>query len=175
MDYNDYATLDINKFEQVAKEYKNSINVYKSLNTEDRVSKILDETKKEYGSNLKNKFNYLQDLVQNLKFHIKNENLNIVVQNLCSDIKDYIERYNKLYLENIIIYSEEDNQIVEQFCNNLKLSIQTSLEIIEGLTEVADLEQNSQIKNIINNLVTDMFSFAKKLVSLFGECKYRHY
>ena len=170
MEYNDYATLDFDKFETVAKEYARSVNVFKTCSLENK--NVISAIKTENNETLSQKLDYLNGLINNLKTNTRNQNLKNLIELLEFDVQNYSSRFKRIFGDDIHSLSEE-NLMAEMFCNNLKLAIQTSLEIEESLIFALQLEADQSVKDVIKSFIKEMFQFSKRLVSLFGDCKYR--
>ena len=132
------------------------------------VNKAIDD------KNLFDKISYLLSLIPVLEQHNKSQEIHIVLNDIEKEIKSQIEILQKFFNEQTKVYSNKlpDTKI---FCNNLKLSIQTCLEITSVLASFGMECQNREQKEKMKTILDNFFEITKKYVSLFGECEYRVY
>lgn len=163
--YNDFA-LGTENFERMAKEYENK-----------KTGEVL-ETKKDVKesqdfSSLQKQLDYLQNLLAEIKRHTTNSDVLLVLKEIEADVKKQIENINSLFKNNITSQSAEEPETV-LFCNNLKLAIQTANDIIKNLVGIKDDEKTSgETKLALTSIINAFIEINNKLVSLFGECRYR--
>ena len=124
--------------------------------------------------NLFDKIAYLLSLIPVLRQHNKSQEIHNVLSNIKKRIKLQTEMVKKFFDESTKAYLNNlpDTKI---FCNNLKLSIQTCLEITSILASFGMECQNREQKEKMKTILDDFFEITKKYVSLFGECEYRVY
>ena len=119
------------------------------------------------------KIAYLKTLLPILKSHNRNVDVRRVVDEIESDVEIQTKELHKIFDKRIsaLEMSVPDTQI---FCNNLKLSIQTCLEIIQILGHEKNKQgYDTNCQKDITHVIENFFEITKKYVSLFGECKYR--
>ena len=146
-----------------------ALNEYKKINS----NKILSYSTDVDMESVFDKIEYLKSLWKILKEHNTNSDIDLVLE----DIKTEIENSKNLLLDIFDTHSLAVlNQEIETkiFCNNLKLSIQVVLEILEKLSKITEnYQKNDQIYAKIKQIYANFVNIAKLYVSLFGECNYR--
>ena len=162
--YDDFAVLRPEDFETVAKEYSNQ-----------GIGKILSQNNCQQTNTegIFKKIEYLQNLVEKLKTHTKNEDVLIVLDGIAEDLQSQRDKLRSLVSEEVWTYSSNEPHTVI-FCNNLKLAIQTSSEIVKQLIDIKDSENTvGEIRPQFTEIINAFLDINNKLVSLFGECRYR--
>lgn len=160
--YNDWAIMGAENQQMASKEYK-KISKSKAYS--------VDFEEKEEG--VFEKIAYLKSLLPILKEHNKNVDVRQVIDEIEYEISIQAGKLHKIFHKDISALETNipDTQI---FCNNLKLSIQTCLEIIKILEEEKNKQDiNEQKQKDIAHVLNEFLNITKKYVSLFGECKYR--
>lgn len=161
--YDDFAILDKEKFDIVNREYQKQ-----------KSCKILSVKKlqPEETESLMQKIEYLQKLLQKLKANTKNSDTLLVLDGIIQDVQNQQDKINVLLGGAMAMGETEPETVI--FCNNLKLAIQTTGEIVKQLIEVKDSEQTAgEIKPDYTDIILSFIDINNKLVSLFGECRYR--
>lgn len=164
--YDDFAVLEPEKFGMVAKEYnkKNGGKVL-SVKTVERPEDELESIAK--------KFENLLFIVERLLGGTGNTDAIAVLNEIKQDIKNQQEIVIRLVEEGITVQSRELPDVA-RYCNNLKLALQVCGEIIKALVEVKDDDETSgEAKLELTNVINTMIDVNNKIVSLFGECRYR--
>lgn len=164
--YDDFAVLEPEKFGMVAKEY-NKKNGGKVLSV-----KTVEHPEDELESIAK-KFENLLFIVERLLGGTGNTDAIAVLNEIKQDIKTQQEIVIRLVEEGITVQSRELPDVA-RYCNNLKLALQVCGEIIKALVEVKDDDETSgEAKLELTNVINTMIDVNNKIVSLFGECRYR--
>lgn len=162
--YDDFAILDVDKMNLANQEY------LKQGASKTFSAKSMQPNEQE---NIMKKVEYLQNLIEKLKKNTTNEDALLVLDDLSQSVANQKDKINVLFSETMAIAKEvEPNTII--FCNNLKLAIQTANEIVKMLIEIKDSEQTpGEIRPQYTEIIMSFLDINNKLVSLFGECKYR--
>ncbi|MGN1221827.1 MAG: hypothetical protein ACI4TT_01170 [Christensenellales bacterium] len=162
--YDDFAILNEDKMNLANQEYlmhgANKIFSAKSLQPNEK-------------ENIMKKVEYLQNLIEKLKKNTNNEDTLLVLDDLSQSVANQKDKINVLFSEAMALAKEvEPNTVI--FCNNLKLAIQTTNEIVKMLIETKDSEQTpGEIRPQYTEIIMAFLDINNKLVSLFGECRYR--
>ena len=120
------------------------------------------------------KIEYLQEIIPKLKNHTQNQDILNVLQKIDSQISEQKGEL-KLFFENLskTQFFGDDVQI---FCNNLKLAIQKTNEIVELLIKIKDDDSTPiEIRPQITDVINQFLNINSEFVSLFGECRYRKF
>ena len=119
------------------------------------------------------KINYLEQLFKKLKQYTKNQDTMLVLDNLSQDLQNQKDKLNVLLVSETVALGEAEPQTVI-FCNNLKLAIQTTNEIVGLLIELKDSDQTAgEFRPQYTQIILSFLDINNILVSLFGECRYR--
>lgn len=165
--YDDFATMNPQKFELAVKEYSSQ-----------KSGKILQTLSQNNNSDIlmvQKKVEYLQNLVIELKSDTSNADVLKVLEGLGSDIKVLRDKITAL-ADSLVSVEESEEIVTARFCNNLKLAIQTCCEIVKLLVKIKDDEKTSgENKLFITEIISSVVDINNKLVSLFGECRYRYF
>ena len=165
--YDDFA-FNPNNFEVMAKEYNKQMhsNVL-SVKKEDINEKLV--------RSLFNKIEYLRVLVNDLMQRTSNADIMIVLDDISSQISAQNNTLKSLFDDGISVQNQnEDNFIM--FCNNLKIAINTTSDIIKILIEIKDDETtNANAKLTLTQVINSFLDINNSFVSLFGECRYLRY
>ena len=162
--YDDFA-LDFSSFENMAKEYNaqiqsNALKVEKKDVDEKQVNSLLS------------KIEYLKVLVSDLKRRTSNADILLVLDDISNNIKSQNQILTELFGQGTSIQSQEEDNF-KMFCNNLKVAISTTSEIIKTLIEIKDNESvDADTKLKLTEVINCFLDINNSLVSLFGECRY---
>lgn len=120
------------------------------------------------------KIGYLQKIMPKLKNHTQNQDILNVLQKIDEQITAQKKQLDLLFENFADVQScGEDVQI---FCNNLKLAIQTTNEIVELLIKIKDDDSTPiEIRPQITDVINQFLNINSEFVSLFGECRYRKF
>ena len=167
MIYDDFA-LSPQNFEVMAKEYalQKQSGVF-SVNKQD--------INKEDVKSLFSKLEYLRVLLVDLKTRASNADIIIVLDELSKTLQEQNQKLTELF-DGATWIQTDDEENYKMFCNNLKIAISTTSDIIKLLINIKDDEQTpSEVKLSLTNSINVFLDFNNKLVSLFGECRYLRY
>lgn len=167
MIYDDFA-LSPQNFEVMAKEYalQKQSGVF-SVNKQD--------ISKEDVKSLFSKLEYLRVLLVDLKTRTSNADIIIVLDELSKTLQEQNQKLTELF-DGATWIQTDDEENYKMFCNNLKIAINTTSDIIKLLINIKDDEQTpSEVKLSLTNSINVFLDFNNKLVSLFGECRYLRY
>ncbi len=165
--YDDYA-VNPQMFETMAKEYQ-----VQSLSKMQNVT--IKELDKELIKSLFNKIEYLQALINTLKQHTKNANIILVIDETLNLLDSQQHVLINLFDGGIATQSVGEDDF-RMFCNNLKIAINTTSDIIKLLIEIKDNELvNFEKKEKLTMVINEFLDINNNLVSLFGECRYLQY
>lgn len=167
MIYDDFA-LSPQNFEVMAKEYalQKQSGVF-SVNKQD--------INKEDVKSLFSKLEYLRVLLVDLKTRTSNADIIIVLDELSKTLQEQNQKLTELF-DGATWIQTDDEENYKMFCNNLKIAINTTSDIIKLLINIKDDEQTpSEVKLSLTNSINVFLDFNNKLVSLFGECRYLRY
>ena len=156
-EFNDWQLMNEESQHMAKKEYSNFTK-----------SHIFSTTTPKYIPQLFEKIAYLKQLLKELKKHNRNEDIIYVL----NDIQIDIDKQTEILKKNFDMQTNAfgiDKVETKIFCNNLKLSIQTVLEIIDLLAN----EQSILFQNENLSIIQSFLQICKKYVSLFGDCQYR--
>lgn len=132
-------------------------------------SEIYATKQSDFSKEIFDKIAYLKSLLPILKQHNSNSDVRFVLNGIEKNIDEQVKLLHTVFETFAGIFSTE---IIETkiFCNNLKLSIQTCLEIINLLSK-----QNVKFGNnkIVEKILENFVDICQKYTSLFGECQYR--
>ena len=165
--YNDFA-INPQNFEAMAKEY--------SLQKQSSIFSInkQDVDEKEIKS-LMAKLEYLRVLLGDLKKRTSNADILLVLDELSITLQEQTKKLTELF-DGLTVSQNNDEEEYKMFCNNLKIAINTTSDIIKLLINIKDDEQTpSEVKLSLTNSINVFLDFNNKLVSLFGECRYLRY
>ena len=162
--YDDYA-INPQSFEIMAKEFSRCQNSEIFSASKNKIVGHFDEEP------LFKKLEYLKVLLQDLKTRTSNRDVLLVLEGVFEDVKNQTKTLQKLF-ENASMASF-DKPNVDMFCNNLKLAINTTGEIVKLLISVKDNESVTyDAKLVLTDTIFDFLDINNSLVSLFGECRY---
>ncbi len=165
--YDDYA-LSPENFEVMAKEYKAKESNILSLKT--KVSEIdrIDV------DSLFNKIEYLRVLVNDLKTRTTNSDVIVVLNQISDDIATETQNLSQT-LDGGTIALENETMPIDMFCNNLKIAINTTGDILKLLIKIKDDDETFELSPVLTSSTNTFLEINNQLVSLFGECKYRSF
>ena len=175
--YDDFA-VNPASFEVMAKEFCKQKNLAVQSADDRDVSKsgqkklymaTLDEQKQ-----VKNKVEYLLVLVKDLKTRTSNNDVLIVLNNLQSEIENQQHILDDIFQ----ITSEQSSKKadINMFCNNLKIALNTTSDIVKLLIKLKDSDETSfEQKQMLTESINAFLDINNNLVSLFGECQYLLY
>ena len=166
-DYNDFA-VNLSNFEAMAKEYnaqiKSSALKITNQNIDERII-----------SNLFNKIEYLKVVVNNLKKQTSNKDILLVLDDISSQIVKQNDSLSTILSQNATVQSQGQNNF-KMFCNNLKIAISTTSDIVKILLSIKDDDNVLvNIKPLLTDSIDTFLDINNSLVSLFGECRYLRY
>ena len=118
------------------------------------------------------KIAYLKSLVPILKNHAQNKDAVLVLQKIEHDLNRQIDDLKTVFGQKTLVLSTSVPD-TKMFCNNLKLSVQTCLEITELLTDMVLQSSSQNHRQKLQQIAKNFFEIVQKYVSLFGECRYR--
>lgn len=161
--YDDFAILD-DDTGAASNEYKKimggKILSVKSQQTEDQTEVL-------------QKVEYLSSLLQKLKNDTKNADTKIVLEKTEQNLQLQQQNLLQLFGGLTMALGEKQPETV-MFCNNLKLAIQTSGEIVKSLIQIKDAETTAgEIRPQYTDIILAFLDVNNNLVSLFGDCRYR--
>ena len=175
--YDDFA-VNPASFEDMAKEFCNqkkssvqsaeNCDVLKNNQNKTQLA-TLDDQKQ-----LKNKVEYLLVLIKDLKTRTSNNDVLIVLNNL----QDEIENQQHIIDDIFQIASEQSSQKadINMFCNNLKIALNTTSDIVKLLIKLKDSDETSfEQKQMLTQSMNTFLDINNNFVSLFGECQYLSY
>ena len=160
--YDDFAILEPNHFDEAIREYQktNKSSVLSARAMQPEPEKIND------------KINSLLGLVTKLKQHTTNADKIFVLDQIYKDIETQQSLFGALMVGSLMLAEEEPPTQI--FCNNLKLAIQTTAEIVKQMIELKDSDLVAgEIKPQVTDIILQFLDINNRLVSLFGECRYR--
>ena len=175
--YDDFA-VNPASFEVMAKEFCKQKNLAVQSADDRDVSKsgqkklymaTLDEQKQ-----VKNKVEYLLVLVKDLKTRTSNNDVLIVLNNLQSEIENQQHILDDIFQ----ITSEQSSKKadINMFCNNLKIALNTTSDIVKLLIKLKDSDETSfEQKQMLTESINAFLDINNNLVSLFVECQYLLY
>lgn len=166
--YDDYAVSPSN-FEKMAKEYSLQSNG-KILSLKAKQCEISQDDV----DALFAKIEYLRVLVGNLKNRTNNTDVLLVLNNISSEIATNVTNLSGVLNGGVKTFERED-QNYEIFCNNLKLSINTTGDIIKLLIKIKDDDVTFQFAPKLTDATDSFIDINNQLVSLFGDCRYRNF
>lgn len=166
-EYDDFA-VNLSNFETMAKEYNAKIQSkalgVDSLNVDEKDIK-----------NLFNKVEYLRVVVSNLKKHTTNSDILLVLDDVITRIVSQNNTLTEILSKDVIVESQSQDEF-KMFCNNLKIAIGTSSEIVKILIDIKDSNNIvAEIKPELTESINSFLDINNSLVSLFGECRYLRY
>ena len=165
--YDDFA-INPGMFETMAKEYQ-----VQSLSKMQSVT--IKKPDKELVKNLFAKIRYLQSLLNTLKQHTKNADIISVIDEIYVSTQNQTEILVNLF-DDVVISQNADEDDFKMFCNNLKIAINTTSDIIKLLISIKDDEAvDYEIKEKLTGVINSFLDINNNLVSLFGECRYLKY
>lgn len=165
--YNDFA-IGLQNFEAMAKEYalQKQSSIF-SINKQD-----VDE--KEIKS-LMAKLEYLRVLLGDLKNRTSNADILLVLDELSITLQEQTKKLTVLF-DGLTVSQNNDEEEYKMFCNNLKIAINTTSDIVKLLIEIKDNEKTpSEAKLSLTESINTFLDINNKLVSLFGDCRYLRY
>lgn len=165
--YNDFA-INPQNFEAMAKEY--------SLQKQSSIFSInkQDVDEKEIKS-LTAKLEYLRVLLGDLKKRTSNADILLVLDELSITLQEQTKKLTELF-DGLTVSQNNDEEEYKMFCNNLKIAINTTSDIVKLLIEIKDDEKTpSEAKLSLTESINAFLDINNKLVSLFGECRYLRY
>ena len=165
--YDDFA-LNPQNFEIMAKEYTNKI---QASAFKVRADDANQEAEKKLFANLE----YLRVLIYDLKKHTSNKDILLVLDEIKSSVEEKTAVLKTMFKEGISTMDTDDFHL-EMFCNNLKLAIQTTGEIVKILVQIKDDDKTkAEAKLSLTDIINEFIDINNNLVSLFGECRYLQY
>lgn len=121
------------------------------------------------------KIEYLQSIVPKLKNHTTNQDVLLVLDEIDEQISTQKTALENFF-EKLANFQQNQFENVQIFCNNLKLAIQTTNEIVELLIKIKDSDGTpGEIRPQITDVINGFLNINNKFVSLFGECRYRNF
>ena len=160
--YDDFAILEPNNFDKAIKEYQKF----------GRSSVLSTKAMQPESQKINDKINYLLGLVTKLKQHTTNQDKIFVLDEIYKVVEEQQSAFNTLMVEGLLLAEEEP--VTQIFCNNLKLAIQTTAEIVKLMIELKDNDLVAgEIKPQVTDIILQFLDVNNRLVSLFGECRYR--
>ena len=170
--YDDFA-INPNMFETMAKEYKLQQKNILSLNV--KTNQTDNAIDKESLLKLFDEIKQLQSLLYNLMSLTTNNDIKQVVNDIIAEVE--IENQNLLNtFENLNISKTMASDEIEKkkiFCNLLKSVVNKTSEIIKLLVAIKDSDTLFQYSTILTFSTNQFLDINTKLVSLFGDCRYR--
>lgn len=166
--YDDFAVLGTEHYSAMAKEYNNQQSgKILSVKKADESTQLLEDVSR--------KFYDLSFIVNRLLEITTNSDAIGVLNEIEHDINTQSEIIKGLIETGVSV--QNNKQIdVERYCNNLKLALQVCGEIIKELISIKDRETTSgEAKFALTNVIGAMIDINNKIVSLFGECRYRNF
>ena len=156
-EYNDWAVMAEHNCVLASKEY--SLAKSKALAIDNYDNEVLQ------------KIEYLLKMLPVLKQHTTSTDVIYILDGIEKQIKEEKTKLQEIFVNYTKTQVAYDTDI-QIFCNNLKLSIQTSLEILDLLyKQILVLDRDKQM--VLNGVMNNFFEIIKKYVSLFGECEFR--
>ena len=163
--YDDFA-LSPENFEEMAREYK--CNQHQVLGLQVKAFEIDQNDVKM----LFEKFEYLRVLVKSLKNHTSNVDVQRVIDDVLIDIADQTKTLSES-LKPVAMTFQNNEEDLKIFCNNLKLAINTTGDIVKLLVRIKDQDESFALSPSLTKSVSEFVDINNQLVSLFGECRYR--
>ena len=164
--YND-GLIDASKFEQMAKEYALM-----------QKSQILKTKKCEISfddvNTLFAKIEYLKVLTNNLKNRTKNDDILLILGEIFAKIEENEQILSKTLNRNTSVQSLFKAE-AKMFCNNLKLAINTTGDILKLLVKIKDDDETFELSPALTETINSFIEINNQYVSLFGECQYLKY
>ena len=165
MIYDDYA-LNPESFEDMAREYQS--NRRQVLGLKVKITEVDPNDVKQLFAKLE----YLRVLTQSLKNHTSNADAQKVLDDVLVDIVEQTKRLSEILKPVAMIY-QTDEVDLKIFCNNLKLAINTTGDIVKLLVKIKDDDESFELSLKLTNSINEFVDINNQLVSLFGECRYR--
>ena len=172
--YDDFA-ISPASFEQMAKEFSKQKNLAQSLNKEEifNSKQSFEKIETEYEKQLNDKIEYLLVLVKDLKTRTSNNNILLVLNNLQTEIQNQQKLLGEIFAK---AEQCEAKVKINMFCNNLKIALNTTSDIVKLLIKIKDLQNISyEQKEMLTESINVFLNINNNLVSLFGECRYLVY
>ena len=164
--YND-ELIDVSTFEQMAKEY----NLVQK-------SQILKTGKLDISQDDKNllfaKIEYLKVLTDNLKNLTKNANILQILGEILQKIDKNSQILIELLGQSIAVQTTNQTELT-MFCNNLKLAINTTGDILKLLVKIKTDDETFELSPSLTQQINSFIEINNEYVSLFGECQYLKY
>ena len=165
--YNDFAISPQN-FEAMAKEY--SLQKQSSIFSANK-----QDVSKEDIKSLFSKLEYLKVLIVDLQKRTSNADILLVLDDLSKVLKEQNQKLSNILDSQTSIQTESEENF-KMFCNNLKIAINTTSDIVKLLIKIKDDEQTTgDAKLSLTDSINIFLDINNKLVSLFGECRYLRY
>ena len=163
--YND-GLVDTSKFEQMAKEY--------SLLQKSQILKTKNcDISSDDVSMLFAKIEYLKVLTNDLSVKTKNANILLILSEISAKIVQNYDNLTKILKNNVKTESIESE--AKMFCNNLKLAINTTGDILKLLIKIKDDDNTFELSPPLTEAINSFIEINNQYVSLFGECQYLRY
>lgn len=164
--YND-GLVDISKFEQMAKEY--------SLLQKSQILKTKNcDISSDDVSMLFAKIEYLKVLTNDLSTKTKNADILLILGEISKKIEENTENLSKILNQNALVQCQTKAE-AKMFCNNLKLAINTTGDILKLLTKIKDNDSTFELSPALTEIINSFIEINNQYVSLFGECQYLRY
>lgn len=154
-EFNDWQLMGEKTMLQAKKEYSNLAK-----------SKIFVASEIDFSAQIFEKIAYLKSLLPVLYWHNKNKDVEMVLRGIESEIDGQSKKIRTI-LQMPTRVLECQSVETKIFCNNLKLSAMTCLEIVDL---VAKMQANCQE---LSQVVDGFCEICQKYISLFGDCEYR--
>ena len=165
--YNDFAISPQN-FDAMAKEY--------AMQKQSSIFSVNKQgVSKEDIKYLFSKLEYLRVLIVDLQKRTSNADILLVLDELSKTLYEQNQKLSNLF-DGVTWIQTDDEENYKMFCNNLKIAINTTSDIVKLLISIKDDEQTpSETKSLLTDSINVFLDFNNKLVSLFGECRYLRY
>ena len=164
--YND-GLVDTSKFEQMAKEY--------SLLQKSQILKTKNcDISSDDVSMLFSKIEYLKVLTNDLKNRTKNADILLILGEISKKIEENTEILSKILNQNALVQCQTKAE-AKMFCNNLKLAINTTGDVLKLLVKIKDDDETFELSPPLTEAINSFIEINNQYVSLFGECQYLRY
>ena len=114
-------------------------------------------------------------MLGDLKKRTSNADILLVLDELSITLQEQTKKLTELF-DGLTVSQNNDEEEYKMFCNNLKIAINTTSDIVKLLIEIKDDEKTpSEAKLSLTESINTFLDINNKLVSLFGECRYLRY
>ena len=119
------------------------------------------------------KIEYLKVLTNDLKNRTKNVSILQVLNEISAKIEQNNDNLTEILEKNVKTESIESE--AKMFCNNLKLAINTTGDILKLLVKIKNDDETFELSPALTEVINSFIEINNQYVSLFGECQYLKY